>query len=431
MNKQELKTFIDEHIVQNNSGSITANIINETYKNIIDCTEIGGENTTVSGNILVSKEGIDISASGDNPHIGIPTASGHINLGNNNVIINGTGHIRLSSGIDVLNIDSKKIGYSEDRFINFLNGEIRIQNVYCTGSISGNNIRCLHTFKVGDIYINSGSNVKINNDKCSLDFKNRIITGFNTIQMYSGSNSEITNVGRISGAAGKYIDLYNGSIVGISVNATVPSNLTPNNIYMSGSTATITNCNKLNMNPSASNGKAGIITGVSGIYFADGTGVISGTIGSMTINGIDLNANAINDCSGIYFAGPTREISGVSKISIGYGTITGLSTLNMISGNITGVSNLDVTEIQAARLYGDLIGNGQDTKIELDTNKLHGNWAITGTLTVNGTASIAGKSFTTGMLDKLMKLANAITGDDIGGYHLPNGAFGYTQTTGI
>ncbi len=387
MNKQELKTFIDENIVQNNSGQITASIINETYKNVIDCSEIGGENTTVSGKIIVSKEGIDISASGDNPHIGIPTASGHINLGDNNVVINGTGHIYLSSGDNGLNITNGTIRRDNSNYyINFINGSIFFHDINCSGTIKASNIQSTVTLKADSIEtnnINITQNVsaKINNNNCSLDFNKRKITGFNTIQMYSGSNSEITNVGRISGATGKYIDLINGSIAGITVSGTVPSNLTPSNIYMSGSRASITNCNKLDMNPSASNGTAGTITGISGIYFTSETGVISGTIGSMTINGINLNFNKINNCSGIYFAGPTREISGVIKISMGEGTIAGLSNLNMTNGTITGVNTIDATNdyitlksMDGIVIDGKLQGKGANdiniaSNITLETDK--------------------------------------------------------------
>lgn len=335
------------------SGSVTCRNLN--VKNNIKATgsitarEVYLNGTGSDGGVLSCKK-IDLYV--ENAGFPIPIKSIYTNNVPNGIRINDGSIVYGSTGIQNL---------SKSNYIDFASGSIKLSTgkfdiLYITRDLADYGI-----------FINNGEIYNDNHSKViSMGYKSGSINGFDSIELGTDSTTMTLNKnGIISGATGKYIDLYNGSIAGITVSGTVPSNLTPSNIYMSGSRATIYNCNKLDMNPSVSNGTAGTITGVSSIYFADGTGVISGTIGSMTINGIDLNYKKIDNCSGIYFAGPTCEISGVNTISIGYGTIIGLSNLNMISGTITGVNRIITNHIK-----GSVKGNFNTTGIIVE-NDLH------------------------------------------------------------
>ena len=313
MNKTELKTFIDENIVQNNSGSITANIINETYKNVIDCTEIGGNEATINAiSGTVTDLTVDALSAENSAEI----------LINNNISLQGN---------DIYDVNSLIMSPLGDGIINNVN-EIR-------GAYTGTGI-------TGDIDINTNINIygEIKGESIEGSTINFLAGGTGTINLLSVRNSDKVTLmkeniisiyktgsytGELTIRTDKLMPFDIGTVIG---NFKIGDSTHCAEIYsksitlISGSVFSYIHPNYISLNSRIN------------LEAYSGDGIIRNTSNSAKIilAQYSTGSNIITGFSDITMAN-SGKISGSNlQLDMGNGTITGVNSINTTQINVTG-----------------------------------------------------------------------------------------------
>ena len=327
MNKQELKTFIDENIVQNNSGSITANIINETYKNVIDCTEIGGNEATINAiSGTVTDLTVDALSAENSAEILI---NNNISLQGNDIYdVNSLIMSPLGDGI-INNVSEIRGAYTGTG----ITGDIDINtNINIYGGIKGKSIEGTTinflaggTGTINLLSVRNSDNVTLRKENIISIYKTGIYTGELTIRTDKLMPFDIgTTIGNFKiGDSTHGAEIYSKSITLNSGSAY--SYMHPNCISLN---------NRINLEAYSGDGIIRNINNSAKIILAQ----------------YSTGSNIITGFSDITMAN-SGKISGSNlQLDMGNGTITGVNSINTTQINVTGqgfINNFSCNTINA------------------------------------------------------------------------------------
>lgn len=430
MNKTELKEHIGSTIVENDTGEITAEVLTGVLGEIIDCTEIGGSQTTISGisgqitNLNAGELNVDcINVSGNmySPYYSF-CASNDSNVKTNSFISVETGDTssdeKMIFTVDdtpQLQIQNYKLNNDNySGYIDFKSGNISgFNNINVYNNIKGLRIEgsTIYFDAVGTGTINllsvlGDSNVSLSKENIISIYKTGSYTGELTIRtdklMPFGSNFYIGDSSHRAKLYTDYIDISSNNrhawltADGLFLNSVM-------SIELHSKTGNIRNYYSNAEIILSNNTGSSIITGFDSINMAN-SGQISGNylhldLGSGSITGVskldfvgDLYNPAINivTTSGQVRIGNIKitgdgVISGATGkyINLADGTISGFTIPTIIPNDITVQSITGVKTISGDNLIIDnlySINGNSNGEILLDANYV----TCTNNFTVDG-----------------------------------------------